>query len=134
MNKSPLFAPGAIAVALVVALFSATLAIADSVVHKSSFEGRSNHVVKGNVAVVQLANGTYRVDLGEDFFLDGAPDPKVAFGDNDKADTATLMPLLKSNRGAQSYAVPPSVNPGKYSQVFIWCEKFAVPLGAASLK
>lgn len=40
---------------------------------------------------------------------------------------------LKSTNGAQSYAVPRSIDLWKFLAVGIWCDQFDVQFGAASL-
>ena len=94
-----------------------------------TFEGKSNHITTGRVEVVN-ANGKATINLLDDFSFDGAPDPKVALGNNGY-DSKTLMGLLKSNTGASSYEVPAGINVDDYNEVWIWCEKFNVPLGVA---
>lgn len=92
-----------------------------------TFEGKSNHTTTGTV---EIADG--KVYLLDDFTFDGAPDPKVALG-KDGYDASTLMGPLQSNAGASSYDLPAGVNPDDYNEVWIWCEKFNVPLGMAKL-
>lgn len=92
-----------------------------------TFTGESNHVTTGSV---EVADGM--VNLLDDFFFDGAPDPKVALGNNGY-DSSTLMGLLQSNTGASSYEIPAGINPDDYNEVWIWCERFNVPLGVARL-
>jgi len=108
-------------------------AIADGHPRSGTFKGLSNHVTTGSVTLVKTGDG-YVIELGEDFVFDGAPDPKVAFGKDGKYDSSTLIELLRSNTGAQSYAVPSSINPEDFNEIYIWCEKFAVGLGVASIK
>ena len=91
-----------------------------------SFSGLSNHVTRGTA---EIAGDS--VQLLEDFFFDGAPDPKVALGKDGSYDPATLMGLLKSNTGASTYQLPAGINPDDYNEVWIWCERFNVPLGVA---
>ena len=66
-------------------------------------------------------------------YLDGAPDPKVAFGDA-RATDDTILAHLKSYKGAQSYKVPAHLNPADFKRVYIWCRRYSVPLGYADLK
>ena len=40
---------------------------------------------------------------------------------------------LKGNKGSSNYAIPADVDLGQYSSVSIWCERFAVSFGAATL-
>lgn len=98
---------------------------------KGKFSGKSNHITTGSVKILKSADG-YVVELGNDFKFDGAPDPKVALG-ADGYDKNTLMGLLKSNSGKQSFKIPASVDPSKYNEVWIWCEQYNVPLGIAKL-
>ncbi|MEL6482812.1 MAG: DM13 domain-containing protein, partial [Pseudomonadota bacterium] len=71
--------------------------------------------------------------LAGDFSLDGAPDPRVGLGKDGKYDEATDMGELRSITGLQAYAVPDGVDVSGYNEVYIWCRKFSVPLGVASL-
>lgn len=105
-----------------------TSAFAGSKSRKGTFTGKKGHVTTGSVQV-----SDDKVVLGGDFFFDGAPDPKVAFG-KDGYDAKTLMGPLQSNSGASSYTIPVGINAADYNEVWIWCEKFNVPLGLASLK
>ena len=92
-----------------------------------TFVGASNHVTTGTA---EIAGNT--VNLLDDFTFDGAPDPKVALG-KDGYDPETLMGPLKSNTGASSYEIPAGINPDDYNEVWIWCERFNVPLGVAKI-
>ena len=96
-----------------------------------TFRGASNHVTKGRAELV-TKNGRSEVVLLDDFWFDGAPDPKVGLGRNG-FDKGTLMGPLAKNAGKQTYAVPASVDAAQYNEVWIWCEKFNVPLGVAKL-
>jgi len=97
-----------------------------------SFEGRSDHIVTGSVEVVEQ-DGSYIIQLGEDFSLDNAPDPKVGLG-SDGYDPATKSGDLIALTGASDYAVPAGIDVSAYNEVYIWCEKFDVPLGVAQLQ
>lgn len=92
-----------------------------------TFIGASNHVTTGTA---EIAGNM--VNLLDDFIFDGAPDPKVALG-KDGYDKSTLMGPLKSNSGASSYEIPAGIDPSEYNEVWIWCERFNVPLGVAKL-
>lgn len=93
-----------------------------------NFKGLSNHTTTGTAELA--ADG---VQLLADFTFDGAPDPKVALGKDGVYDPSTLMGALKSNAGASQYALPAGINPDDYNEVWIWCERFNVPLGVASV-
>lgn len=95
------------------------------------FKGVNNHVTKGHAKLV-TKNGKSFVELQGDFWFDGAPDPKVALGQNGY-DSSTLMGLLKSNKGAQSFQVPAGVDVSNVNEIWIWCERYNVGLGVAKL-
>ncbi len=96
-----------------------------------TFTGKSNHVTRGRAEVV-TQNGKSQVILLDDFWFDGAPDPKVALG-RDGFDKSTLIGKLSANAGKQTYDVPAGIDAAQYNEVWIWCEKFNVPLGVATL-
>jgi hypothetical protein len=104
----------------------------DQVLASGKFRGKSGHAATGGVRVVKTADGV-RVVLDPDFRFDGAPDPKLGFGKNGYV-KSTQFSALKSNRGEQSYRIPSSLDPTAYGEFWIWCQKFAVPLGVATLK
>ena len=99
---------------------------------RGSFDGRSKHVTSGEVSIVKTATG-YKLVLADNFFLDGAPDPVIGFGDNDKYNTSTTFTKLEKTTGRQTYVLPKDFVPANFSQVFIWCERFSVPLGVATI-
>ncbi len=41
---------------------------------------------------------------------------------------------LKSTSGAQTYAIPASVDPADFDYVIIYCQPFGVPFGTATLE
>lgn len=121
-----------LAAATLVWAMAAPTVQADDVLVQGSFEGRSDHVVTGNAAIVATGGGGV-VRLADDFSLDNAPDPKVAIGTGGAEPAAILAPLA-ANSGTQDYALPADVTAESISQVWIWCEAYDVPLGYAELK
>lgn len=109
----------------------AVRAYAADVIGRGTFQGESRHETTGSVEVTG-APGSFEVQLGADFTFDGAPDPKVALG-RDGYDPNTILGPLASNSGAQSYPIPAGLDPADYNEVWIWCERFNVPLGKAIL-
>lgn len=99
---------------------------------KGSFTGLSNHVTSGSVKVVEKG-GRYIVELGDDFSLDGGPDPRVAFGKDGKHDPKSTLGALLELTGKQRYAVPPTMDISGYNEVYIWCDVAGVPLGVAKI-
>lgn len=106
---------------------------ASKVVSSGKFVGASKHETSGGVTVIKTDSGTI-VMLEGDFSLDGAPDPKLGFGKDGAYDSKSKIAHLAKNTGLQIYQVPASVDPKGYNEFYIWCEKFAVPLGVAKLK
>lgn len=97
-----------------------------------TFEGRSDHITTGRATIEKTATG-YQLTFAGDFSLDGAPDPIVALGNGETYAAANKLGSLKNKTGAQTYQLPASFTPGQFSEVYVWCEKFSVPLGVATL-
>lgn len=106
---------------------------AGTVLATGKFTGASNHATTGGVTVLRTDSGLL-VILEPDFSFDGAPDPKVGFGNDGTYDPKSQLGHLAGNAGLQVYAVPASVDPGRYNEVYIWCERYGVPLGVAALE
>ena len=123
---------GAAALGLLALTLSPSVQAGDEVLGRGTFTGKSGHVTSGGVSVVKTDKGTVVV-LEPDFEFDGAPDPKLGFGKNGYDKSSQFSPL-RSNSGEQSYDVPATVDPGQYNEVWVWCEKFSVPLGVAKIK
>ena len=109
-------------------------ASAQSMMAKSSgiFEGRSNHVTTGSVKIIEEDGRTF-VELGEDFSLDGGPDPRVGFGKDGEYKKDAYLGALLSLNGKQRYAVPATWVASDFNEIYIWCDVADVPLGVASL-
>lgn len=104
----------------------------DQVLASGTFRGQSGHAASGGVSVVKTAKGTLVV-LAPDFKFDGAPDPKLGFGKNGYV-KSTQFSTLESNSGKQSYDIPSTIDPADYTEIWVWCERYSVPLGVATLK
>ena len=117
--------------AALIALTGGSVLAAD--IQTGTFVGASNHTTTGTVEVARDDQG-YFVKLGSDFSLDGAPDPSVGFGNNGTFVEGTEVGQLRSLTGEQVYRVPASLNPSEFSEVYIWCGRFSVPLGVAELR
>lgn len=97
-----------------------------------TFSGRSDHITTGKVTLEKTANG-YQLNFASNFSLDGAPDPIVAIGNGGVYQAANKIGALRNKTGHQVYQLPANFTPGQFSQVYVWCEKFSVPLGIADL-
>lgn len=98
-----------------------------------TFSGLSGHKAGGSVEVVDTGSG-WEIRLGPDFSFDGAPDPRVGFGSGGAFADGTDFEVLLENAGAQVYEVPDGIDPNSFDEVYIWCRKFAVPLGVATIE
>ncbi len=121
------------AVALSVTVQAASLAVAGDGSWTGSFQGASGHATRGTVTVTQNGDAL-TLKLGGNFSLDGAPDPWIGFGLDGTFIGSTLVSELRSNNGAQTYNVPASVDINAVNEVYIWCDKFSVPLGVAHIR
>ena len=122
------------AAAIALSAFSPNLALAESTLGTGSFTGANDHITTGGVSVVKTSNGDTVVILGENFSLDGAPEPSVGFGKDGEYAKATDLGDLGELNGLQAFVVPASVNVADYNEIYIWCDKFNVSLGVASLE
>ncbi len=132
MTRRSLFMKAA-ATGAALTLAGTTSALTGGAKMKGTFEGRSNHITTGSVKLVKDGE-RYIVELGQDFSLDGGPDPRVAFGKDGTYASDSKLGALLHLTGKQSYAVPPTMDVSAYNEVYIWCEVAGVPLGVASLK
>ncbi len=105
---------------------------AHQVISHGTFSGLSDHITTGDVKIIQQ-DSRFVVVLSETFSLDGAPDPVVGFGRSGEYISASQVAGLRSKTGAQTYQLPVDFTPDAYNEIYIWCEKFSVPLGVAAL-
>ncbi|WP_328995047.1 DM13 domain-containing protein [Kribbella sp. NBC_01245] len=101
------------------------------------------HDTSGTVKIVRLADGS-RVLRLENLDTSDGPDLEVwltnapvlegtagwrVFDDGKYQD----LGKLKGNKGNQNYAIPPDLNLKDFTSVSIWCDRFNVSFGAATL-
>lgn len=132
MYRPPLGARMLVALVLLAELPVARAGQPGETVAAGGLEGRGGHSVSGTVAIVATQGG-FQLVLQEDFRLDGAPDPRIALGRNGY-DANTQFSRLRENSGRQVYELPQAIDPTGYTQVWLWCEAFSVPLGVAELR
>lgn len=92
-----------------------------------NFTGINRHTVTGRAEIVGNT-----VHLLDDFRFDGAPDPKIALGNDGVYDPATLSGQLVNFSGASSFELPAGIESASYNEVWIWCEQFSVGLAIAT--
>ncbi|MFF4233674.1 DM13 domain-containing protein [Streptomyces sp. NPDC001820] len=101
------------------------------------------HRTSGSVKVLELADGTRTLRL-ENLDTSNGPDLRVWITDAPvKEGTAgwrvfddgkfVSLGKLKGNKGDQNYALPADLDLKRYTSVSIWCDRFDVSFGAASL-
>jgi Electron transfer DM13 len=110
-----------------------------SVLVKGEFKSVA-HDTKGSARIYRLADGK-RVLRLTDFATSNGPDVRVYLVaapdavDNETVKRAGFVELgkLKGTDGDQNYDVAADLDLGKYRAVTIWCRRFAVNFGTASL-
>nr|WP_234315138.1 DM13 domain-containing protein [Streptomyces globisporus] len=101
------------------------------------------HATTGRVKILRLADGTHTLRL-EGLDTSNGPDLRVRLSDApvkegragwDVFDDGKYVDLakLKGNKGDQNYPLPSDFDWSKYPSVSIWCDRFDVSFGAASL-
>ena len=97
-----------------------------------------DHPTTGTVKII-TENGKRYLELDEAFSTATGPDVNIILHRRHQVpvnvseeDYITLAPL-KSFQGKQRYAIPDSLNLDNYQSVAIWCRKFNVTFGYASL-
>jgi hypothetical protein len=101
------------------------------------------HATTGTVRIVRLPDGTRSLEIAGLSTSDG-PDLRVWLTDQAVSsgtsgwrvfDDGLHLELgkLKGNRGNQVYPIPASADLGAYRSVTIWCIRFSVSFGAATL-
>jgi hypothetical protein len=99
----------------------------DRAVASGTFVGMSGHEAAGGLSIYRDNEG-YRVNFHKDFFFDGAPDPRLGFGKG-KYLPATEFATLSHTQGAYEYRLPLTAKLEQYSEFWIWCEAYSVPIG-----
>jgi len=122
---------------------SASLAMSkatgSTILRKGDFRGLA-HETKGAATVHQLADGKRILRL-TNFETSNGPDVHVYLvaaevaKDNATVKEAGFIDLgsLKGNKGDQNYDLPVDADLNKYKSVSIWCARFGVNFGAATL-
>ncbi|HEU4342107.1 MAG TPA: DM13 domain-containing protein [Candidatus Binatia bacterium] len=109
------------------------------VLTKGGFKGLA-HETKGTATIYQLADGKRTVRLTE-FETSNGPDVHVYLTaaevekGSDAIKQAGFIDLgsMKGNKGDQNYDIPADVDLNRYRNVTIWCARFGVNFGQATL-
>ena len=110
-----------------------------AIVSSGNFQGLA-HETKGIATIHRLPDGKRILRLTE-FETSNGPDVRIYLvaapdGKHDeivKRGGFIDLGAMKGNRGNQNYDVPADADLNKYLSVSIWCRRFGVNFGAASL-
>jgi len=106
--------------------------ISPNVIAQGQFEGRSDHITSGETYIMKTPSG-YALVLADDFYLDGAPTPVLGFGNNGEYLKSSQFAKLDKKSGRQTYILPSDFTPGQFNEIYVWCERFSIPLGVAKI-
>jgi hypothetical protein len=121
----------AVLVSTVLLAVGATVINAAEMLSGGTFANAGGHKASGAVAIVKDGDMTKLV-LKDDFQLQSAPDAKLGFG-KDGYVQGSIFAALEKLEGAQEYVIPAGTDLSEYNEIWIWCQKFNVPLGVAKL-
>lgn len=96
----------------------------------SAFEDRV-HPTSGTARLVKI-DEKYFVELA-DFKTDSGPALYVYLSKEEDPKNFINLGELKATSGTFNYEVPASENPEEYPHVLIWCKRFSVLFGVATL-
>lgn len=107
---------------------------------KLTWEART-YKVFGTCSFEMTDNGL-QLNFHEDFTTSNGPDLKLVLSKvplhkianrDDVTQDGLVIARLRSNKGAQSYALPDSINMRQYKSLLIHCEAYSVVWGGVSL-
>jgi len=118
---------------------SGQVAAGPAALAKGNFKSLA-HETKGAATIYQLADGKQTLRLTE-FETSNGPNVHVYLTaaeiekGSDAVKAAGFIDLgsMKGNKGDQNYDIPADVDLSKYKSVTIWCARFGVNFGLASL-
>ena len=111
------------------------------VLYSSTFWKKGSNTIEGLYTCVERPDGTRIVRLGEDFRTKAGPDLKIVLSPRtfdqvtkkNVLDGGLVLGSLRSNEGAQEFAIPKDVKLDRYKSIAIHCEKYTKLWGAAPL-
>lgn len=99
-------------------------------VKRGAINGKSVKWTQGTVKIEKVG-GKYKIKLGGNFKTKKGPALFVYLGNGSPQ---KRIGRLKSTKGAQSYLVPRSIDPTKFSTLYIYCVPFKAVFGSARLR
>ena len=94
---------------------------------------KGNHPTSGTVKVIRSANNINHL-VFENFQSDNGPDLYVWLSPSTSGSPYQELGLLKAVTGNFSYELDPSINFSTNNKVLIWCKRFSVLFGHATLQ
>ena len=94
---------------------------------------KGNHPTSGTVKVIRSANNINHL-VFENFQSDNGPDLYVWLSPSTSGSPYQELGLLKAVTGNFSYELDPSINFSTNNKVLIWCKRFTVLFGHATLQ
>jgi len=118
-------------------LVTASPALAGSL-RQGTLSGRRGYKAGGTIKV-KKDGGTTKVILSSNYVFDpenkNPPDIKIGFGNGESyAKGSKIHNKLKIKKGAATFTVPSNIDTDKYSELYVYCERFSVILAVAKLK
>ena len=110
-------------------LGSFSIATAAEIFKRGNLHGDRVDYTQGSIQIIR-DGGAYTLKLGSNFKTKTGPALYVYLGNGAPQ---KRIGKLKSTSGAQSYALPASVNPANYSKVYIYCVPFNAIFGSGSI-
>lgn len=99
-----------------------------------SFRGLNGYAAEGT-AVLQQTDDTAELVFESDFQTQNGPGLYIYLSPEEEGVSGGVnLGELKSVSGAQTYAIPATVNTDNFDYVIIYCQPFGVPFGTASLE
>jgi len=113
-------------VGFIVGVLGAAVAVT-SAAQAGGLRGESGHRASGSAKITGSS-----IKLGSNFQFDGGPDVYVAV--SGPGQKLMLLGKLRKNSGFQAYRLPSGVKNHDVNRVVLWCKRYGVALGSASVK
>jgi hypothetical protein len=98
-----------------------------------TFAGRSGYTVNGDAKAYNHSSGK-KLHFTSSFTTQAGPLLKVYLAKDVNSAAFVDLGVLKSNSGVQTYDVPANINFSEYKYAVVWCERFSVTFGIATLQ
>jgi len=96
---------------------------------------------EGSASVTMSSDGSYKLQLSEDFSVRPGPDlevvlvkaPNINGAEDLMASEYISIAQLEKSDGSQTYQLPDGLDPSQFGSVVIYCEEYTVLFSSASL-